>query len=194
MNFPKEVVEKVCSLLQDIGATDQMELKEELSKISDAQSIIWHLPESLKYGKVTLDPDQLELVIRGVCRMEAGGGFNVEELEVLNKFRFGFGSTTAIPRLLERFKKVTSPDSKVADALTDWIFSNRLNNYAPFGYQIPIGINSRREYATYEDRRAKHRAERRAIDQEVHRAAMTRKVENARLHAERSAANRQNRR
>lgn len=186
MNFQKEIVEKVFSLLQDIGATDQMEFKEELTKIPDADSIIGHLPDILRSGEINLDPNQFDLVIRGICKIEGWAGNHFAEVPV----RFIFGSTTVIPRLLERFGRVVSPDSKKVNDLTDWLFLNRANPYIPFGYQIPIGINSSEEYAEYEDKRAKHRADRLAIDQEAHREAVARKSENARLHAERSAANR----
>jgi hypothetical protein len=182
MNFSNETIERVVSLLQDIGATDKLEFKAELSQMPEASEVIW-----CSLDTFDLDTDRLELLIRGVCHMEAGGGRPTRDFEERNKFRLGFGSTTVIPRLLNRLNRL---DRDRADNLTDWLFSNRLNTYSPFGYQIPLGVNSREEYAEYEDQRALHRGKMLAIDKEAHRVAVARKLENARLHAERSATNR----
>lgn len=183
MNPPDEIREKVISLLQDIGAADNLEFKRELSAIPEADSVIGHLPGHLKSREVILNADQLESAIRGICRIEGWTGNHFSAVPE----RLIFGSTSVIPHLL---KMLDQDKIEQEGALIDWLFSHRTNPYIPFGYQIPLGINSREEYGNYEERRAKHREERNAIDQEAHRAAVARKEENTRLHAERSAANR----
>ena len=183
MKFSSETIERVVSLLQDIGATDKLELKTELSQIPDADCVIGYLPDYLRSREVILNADQLELAIRAICRIEGWAGNHFANVPQ----HFIFGSTTVIPHLL---KMLVQENIEQEGALIDWLFSHRTNPYIPYGYQIPLGINSREEYGEYEERRTKHREERNAIDQEAHRAAVARKLEKARLHEERSAVNR----
>lgn len=173
---PKEVLDRVVSLLESIGSTDRVELKLELTEIPEVEAIVGSIPDAIRSHTLELDPDHLEFVIRGICRIEAGGG-----RELLKEPHLGFGSTTVVPQLIKQII-----DSDRADELIDWLFSNRASAYIPYGYQIPLGINSREEYRDYEERRAKHREEKLAADQEAHRAAATRKTEKARLHTERA--------
>lgn len=176
MNTSKDDLEEVASLLESLGKTDKREYRIKILAILDAGSLTHLLPEFL-------DESRLEQVIRGLCRIEGGGG-----REISSEPRMSAGSATVVPRLVERLRL---KDSERADALTDWLFSNRANTYIPFGYDIPLGINSREEYAEYEERREKHRQEKLAADQEEHRKAVTRKQEKAQLHSERSKRNRQ---
>lgn len=183
MTFPKEIIEKVVSLLEDIGVTDKLEFKSELLQIPDADCVIGYWPDYLKSREIVLDTDQLRLVIRGICLIEGWTGNHFSGVPE----RLVFGSTSVIHHLLKMLNPVGTEQEGV---LIDWLLSHRTNPYIPFGYQIPLGINSREEYSDYENRRAKHREDRNAIDQEAHRVAVARKEENARLHAERSVSNR----
>ncbi len=187
IQHPRPMPEDIVDLLRELGASDKRETREKILTIPNAREQIYALPEMLSTAK--LDVSELELIIRGVCRIEGWGGNHFAEIPE----RLTFGSTSVIPALV-RMLDPTSVERE--GALIDWLFSHRTNPYIPFGRQVPFGINTYNEYREYEHKRDAKREANRAnqlavekVDKEKSHQAKEQRVKIAQAHAERSSKN-----